>query len=242
MPRKSLVAPTKLPYTGTTWSISRPTATGMRPNAPMVRFVGSNEIQPAPGGRSRSGHGSIRRLPSRKACPRRRSCRQDSPIRSARRSHVVAPRRSGEAPCRGRNPARGRGWRWRLRALFITGLIRDPITNPGIQVVQQGNRIRGVPADETLHPIPQPPVGIRVMGHQKRPEVEPLAVGIGERKRSRRARDIEHRPGIGVVLDRRAGLDDRLSDGSEKEALAIAFPNTSRAQVSGADGVTAMSA
>jgi hypothetical protein len=49
IPAKALVAPTKLPDTGIACRMSRTTATGIRLQPPMLRFVESKLIQPAPG-------------------------------------------------------------------------------------------------------------------------------------------------------------------------------------------------
>jgi hypothetical protein len=49
IPKKASLAPGKLPATGIAWRISRATATGIRLKPPMLRFVGSKVIQPAPG-------------------------------------------------------------------------------------------------------------------------------------------------------------------------------------------------
>ena len=46
---RALFDPTKPPATGTARLISRTTATGIRLKPPIVPFVGSNAIQPAPG-------------------------------------------------------------------------------------------------------------------------------------------------------------------------------------------------
>src|SRR4051794_37948806 len=46
---KAPVVPVKLPATGVTWWMPRPTAMGIRLKPPTERLVGSKVIQPAPG-------------------------------------------------------------------------------------------------------------------------------------------------------------------------------------------------
>ena len=194
--------------------MSRATATGMRFGPPTLRLVGSKLIQPAPETKTspQAWVDPASVDPVRLPIGIEEVARDDpgAEAETARRFDE----QHGEIPARA--PAAIQSFDRRLRAFVFAALIADPSGDAEAEVLEQGERIGPIAADERPRPFRQPSGRIRILLDGQRAEVGPFVVRIAKRIDDRRGRDVEDRPRRSVKLEFHDAVDDQAVGRAEK--------------------------